>query len=65
MEPGTIVIISVLGTLIFLGLLRWFLAIDGLLGNQRATIAFLIKLCEQQGVTGESLDELKKKFKLK
>lgn len=62
---GQILFFSVIGLLLGLVLLRVFLSIDGSMRLQSASIALLIKLCEQQGVSKEAIDEIKKEYKVK
>jgi hypothetical protein len=65
MSIGQILFFSAIGLLIGLVLLRLALSIDGRISLQRASIALLVKLCEQQGVPKESIDQIKKEYKVK
>lgn len=46
-------------------LIRWAVRADTVVKNQEATIYFLMKLCEKNGVTDSELQELKEHFKIK
>jgi hypothetical protein len=46
-------------------LIRWVFGIDRQIKNQKAMIALLIKLCRQQDVPEDQLEEVKSKFDLK
>jgi hypothetical protein len=45
-------------------LIRWVLGIDRQIKNQKAMIALLIKLCRQQDVPEDQLEEIKTRFDL-
>lgn len=55
---------AIIGLVVFVVLLRWLFSIDRHLKNQKAMIAFMIKLCRQQDVPETEIDELKQKFEL-
>ena len=46
-------------------ILRWAIRSDSIIKNQQATLWFLIKLCEKQGVTPEEIEKIKMHFNLK
>lgn len=55
----------ILGLIIFGLIIRWAVRADTIVNNQRAIIAYLIKLCRQQGVSDDEIDGLKNTFGLK
>jgi hypothetical protein len=60
-----LVFFGIIGAGLWLVLLRWALGVDTKIKHQKAMIAFLIKLCRQQGVSEDEIDGLKNTFGLK
>ena len=55
----------IIGLVIFGLVIRWAVRADSIVSNQRAMIAFLMKLCEKQGVSPDTLDGLKNTYGVK
>lgn len=58
------ILFAIIGLVVFVLILRWIFGIDRHLKNQKAMIAFMIKLCRQQDVPDAEIEELKQKFEL-
>jgi hypothetical protein len=58
------VVFGVIALILSFFLIRWVLGIDRQIKNQKAMIALLIKLCRQQDVPEDQLEEVKSKFDL-
>lgn len=58
------ILFAIIGLVVFVLLLRWIFGIDRHLKNQKAMIALMIKLCRQQNVPEDQINEVKGKFDL-
>jgi hypothetical protein len=58
------IVFGIIALMLSFFLIRWVLGIDRQIKNQKAMIALLIKLCRQQDVPEDQLEEVKSKFDL-
>ncbi|HUR65486.1 MAG TPA: hypothetical protein VMZ03_03980 [Chitinophagaceae bacterium] len=59
------VAVSIAGLLFMYYFIRWSIRANDIVNNQLAMIAFLIKLCEKQGVDQKEIQALQSKFEIK